>query len=91
MRKRAKKRQEKKRKSSRLILKRLCAAFLRSFRGQHGEKTGLYEDSARGNWIPREFQQPFQPKRGRGPHHHVEAAVDWCRLHYIEFKIKSCF
>ena len=19
-----------------------------------------------------------QPKRGRGPHHHVEAAVDWC-------------
>ena len=20
-----------------------------------------------------------QPKRGRGPHHHVEAAVDWCR------------
>ena len=21
-----------------------------------------------------------QPKRGRGPHHHVEAAVDWCRI-----------
>ena len=20
----------------------------------------------------------IQPKRGRGPHHHVEAAVDWC-------------
>ena len=19
-----------------------------------------------------------EPKRGRGPHHHVEAAVDWC-------------
>ena len=37
--------------------------------------------SARGNLDPREGQQPFRPnpKRGRGPHHHVEAAVDWCR------------
>ena len=37
MRERARERQEK-RENSRPILKRLCAAFLRSFRGQHGEK-----------------------------------------------------
>ena len=24
-----------------------------------------------------------QPKRGRGPHHHVEEAVDWCRLRCV--------
>ena len=34
--------------------------------------------SARGNWDPQEVQLPFQPKRGGGPHHHVEAVVDWC-------------
>ena len=37
--------------------------------------------SARGNWDPREGQQPFRsnPNGNRGPHHHVEEAVDWCR------------
>ena len=35
----------------------LCAALLRSFRGQHSEKI---KGSARGNWNPREGQQPFQ-------------------------------
>ena len=25
-----------------------------------------------------------QPKRGRGPHHHVEAAVDWCGCAGVE-------
>ena len=42
-------------------------------------QNGLYEVRARGNWDLREVQQPFQPpKRGQGPHHHVEAAVDRC-------------
>ena len=33
--------------------------------------------SAQGNWDPREVIST-QPKRGRGPHHHVEADVNWC-------------
>ena len=54
---RARGRQEK-RENRRPILKKLCAAFLRSFRGQHGEKI---KGSARGNWDPLESQQPFRP------------------------------
>ena len=47
-----------KEKNRRPILKKLCAALLRSFRGQHSEKM---KGSARGNWDPREGQQPFRP------------------------------
>ena len=36
----------------------LCAALLRSFRGQHSEKM---KGSGPGNWDPREGQQPFRP------------------------------
>ena len=58
-RRKERERQEKrKRENRRLILKKLCAALLRSFRGQHSEKM---KGSARGNWDPRESQQPFQP------------------------------
>ena len=49
---------EKKRENKRPILKKMCAALLRSFRGQHSEKM---KGSARGNWDPREGQQPFRP------------------------------
>ena len=56
---RAREGQEKrKRENRRPILKKLCAALLRSFRGQHNEKM---KGSARGNWDPREGQQPFRP------------------------------
>ena len=48
---------EKKRESKRPILKKLCAALLRLFRWQHSEKM---KGSARGNWDPREGQQPFR-------------------------------
>ena len=48
---------EKKSENRRPILKKLCAALLRSFRGQRSEKM---KGSARGNWDPREGQQPFQ-------------------------------
>ena len=41
------------------ILKRLRATLMRSFRGLHGEKNDLCEESARSNWDPREGQQPF--------------------------------
>ena len=58
-RRRAKEGQEKKkRENKRPILKKLCAALQRSFRGQHSEKM---KGSARGNWDPREGQQPFRP------------------------------
>ena len=40
------------------ILKKLCAALLRSFRGQHSEKM---KESFRGNWNLWEGQQPFRP------------------------------
>ena len=43
------------------ISKRLHAALWRSFRGHHGEKNGLSEESARGDWDLRKDQQPFQP------------------------------
>ena len=57
-RRRAKKVKEKrKRENRRPILKKLYAALLRSFRGQHSEKI---KGSARGNWDPRESQQPFR-------------------------------
>ena len=59
MRRRARERQEK--REDRPILKRLRATLLRSFKGLHGEKNGLCEESARGNWDPREGQQPFKP------------------------------
>ena len=49
-----------KRKSEnrRPILKKVCAALLRSFRGQRSEKM---KGSAQGNWDPWEAQQPFRP------------------------------
>ena len=40
------------------ILKKLCAALLQSFRGQHGKKM---KGSAHGNWDFRKGQQPFRP------------------------------
>ena len=49
---------QEKRENRQLILKKLCAALLQSFSGQHGEKM---KGSARGNWDPRKGQQPFQP------------------------------
>ena len=58
-RRRAREGQEKrKRENRRPILKKLCADLLRSFRGQHSEKM---KGSARGNWDPREGQQPLRP------------------------------
>ena len=57
MRRRARERQEK--REDRPILMRMRATFLRLFRGLHGEKNGLCEGGARGNWDPREGQQPF--------------------------------
>ena len=50
MRRRRRVREEQEKRGERQpILKKLCAALLRSFRGQHGEKI---KESARGNWDP---------------------------------------
>ena len=49
---------KRKRENRRPILKMLCPALLRSFREQHSEKI---KGSARGDWDPREGQQPFRP------------------------------
>ena len=58
-RRRAREEQEKRKSENRPpILKKLCAALLQSFRGQHSEKM---KGSARGTWDPREGQQPFGP------------------------------
>ena len=57
---------KRKRENRRSILKILCAALLRSFRGQHSEKI---KGSFRGNWDPMEGQQPFRPNpNGAGDH-----------------------
>ena len=57
-RRRAREGQEKrKRENRRPILKKLGVALLRSFKGQHSEKI---KGSGRGNWDPREGQQPFR-------------------------------
>ena len=56
-RRRAREGQEKrKRENRRPILKKLCAALLWLFRGQHSKKS---KESAHGNWDPWEGQQPF--------------------------------
>ena len=54
--------EKRKRENRRPILKKLCAALLRSFRGQHNEKMKW---SAWGNWDPREGQQPFRTNPNR--------------------------
>ena len=59
--------------------KELRATLLRSFRGLHGEKMvcvrgvpGVIRTLGKAN-------SHFDPTQtGRGPHHHVDAAVDWC-------------
>ena len=64
---------------NRPILKKLRATLLRSFRGLHGEKMlcvrgvpGVTRTFGRAN-------SHFDPTQtGRGPHHHVKVAVDWC-------------
>ena len=58
MRRRARKAQEKREKGQ-PISKRLRAALLRSFSGQHRKKMVYVRGSARSNWDPRDGQQPF--------------------------------
>ena len=46
--------------------------------GAARRKNDLCEGSARGNWTLGKTNSHFDPTQtGWGPHHHVEAAVDW--------------
>ena len=61
------------------ILKRLRATLLRSFRGLHGEKMVCVRRVPGVTGTLGNANSHFDPiQTGRGPHHHVEAAVDWC-------------
>ena len=83
----------------RTILKRLRATLLRSFRELHGEKMVCVMGVPGVTGTLEKTNSHFDPTQtGRGPHHHVEAAIDWCSsillaLHghtlYIRQKFRS--
>ena len=61
------------------ILKRLRATLLWSFRGLHGEKMVCVRRVPGVTGTLGKANSHFDPTQtGRGPHHHFEAAVDWC-------------
>ena len=77
MRRRATERMES--REDRLILKKLRATLLRSFRGLHGEKIVFVRGVPGVTGTLGKANSHFNSNQtGLGPHHHVEAAVDWC-------------
>ena len=59
-------------------LKRLRATLLRSFKGLHGEKMVCVRGVPGVTGTLGKANSHFNPiQTGRGPHHHIEAAVDW--------------
>ena len=59
-------------------LKRLPATLLRSFRGLHVKKMVCVRRVPGVTGTLGKTNSHFDPiQTGRGPHHHVEAAVDW--------------
>ena len=61
------------------ILKRLRATLLWSFRGLHGKKMVCVRGVPGITGTLGKANSYFNPTQtGLGPHHHVEAAVDWC-------------
>ena len=61
------------------ILKGLLATLLWSFRGFHGEKMVCVRGVPTVTGTLGKANNHFDPTQtGRGLHHHVEAAVDWC-------------
>ena len=68
--------EKRKRENRRPILKKLCAALLWSFRGQHSKKM---KESARGNSDPLGGQQPFRPNpNGAGDRTTLSRVVIFC-------------
>ena len=77
MRRPARERQEN--REDRPNLKRLCVTLLQSFRGLHREKMVCVRGVPGVTGTLGKTNSHFNPTQmGRGPHHHVEAAVDWC-------------
>ena len=63
----------------RLILKRLHATLLQSFRVLHGKKMVCVRGVPGVTGTLRKATTILtQPKWDWGPHHHVKAAIDWC-------------
>ena len=61
------------------ILKRLRVTLVRSFRGLHSEKMVCVRGVPGVTGTLGKANSHFDPTQmGRGLHHHVEAAVDWC-------------
>ena len=70
---------DKRKAEDRPILKRLRATLLRSFRELHGKKMVCGRGVPGVTGTLRKANSNFNPTQtGLGPHHHVEAAVDWC-------------
>ena len=58
--------------------KEAVCCFSAVVQGAARRKNDLCERSARGNWALGKANSHFDPTQtSRGPHHHVEAAVDW--------------
>ena len=63
----------------RSVLRRLRATLLRSFRGLHAKKMVCVRGVPRVTGTLGKANSDFDlTQTGRGPHHHIEAAVDWC-------------
>ena len=73
-----------KRENSRPTSERLRAALLRLFRLQPSENMVCVKGVPGATGTIRKANSHLtQPKRGRVPPHHVEAAVDWCSTRLI--------
>ena len=74
------------------ILKRLSATLLRSFRGLHGEKMLCVRGVLGVTGTLGKANSYFDPTQtGRGPHHHIEAAVDWCSSILLSLHVHTIY
>ena len=88
MRRKARERQEK--REDRPILKKLRATLLRSFRGLHGKKMVCVKGVPGVTGTLGKTNSHLNPTQtGREPHHHVEAAVDWCSSIFLALHVYS--
>ena len=83
---------KRKAEEDRPILKRLSATLLRSFRGLHGEKMVCVRGVPGATGTLGKANSHFNPTQtGRGPHHHVEAAVDRCSSILLALRVHTIY
>ena len=71
---------------------RLRATLLRWLRGLHGEKMVCVRGVPRVTGTLGKANSHFDPTQtGRGPHHHVEAAVDWCSSIFLALHVHTIY